>query len=71
MSEDSAVEVEILKVIHPGVCIQIGDVVVRFGEAIKGPIKIGWDEHQRLYFREGDGPNRPLSTLVKIVDRAA
>jgi len=71
MSEDSAVDVQIHKVIHPGVCITIGDVEVSFGVALKGPIKIGRDAHQRLYFREGDGPTRPLNTLAKIVDRAA
>ncbi len=71
MSEGSAVDVQIHKVIHPGVCIKIGDVEVRFGVALKGPIKIGRDEHQRLYFRKGDGPTRPLNTLAKIVERAA
>ena len=71
MSEDSAVDVQIHKVIHPGVCITIGDVEVSFGVALKGPIKIGRDAHQRLYFREGNGPTRPLNILAKIVDRAA
>ena len=71
MSEGNAVDVQIQKVIHPGVCIKIGDVEIRFGVALKGPIKIGRDEQQRLYFREGDGPARPLDTLAEIVDRAA
>ena len=71
MSEGSAVEVQIYKVIYPGVCIKIGDVEVRFGVALKGPIKIGRDEHQRLYFRQGDGPTQPLNTLAKTVERAA
>ncbi len=51
--------------------MKIGDVEVRFGVALKGPIKIGRDEHQRLYLREGDGPTRPLKTVAKIVERAA
>ncbi len=71
MGEGSAVDVQIHKVIYRGVCIKIGDVEVRFGVALKGPIKIGRDKHQRLYFREGDGPTRPLNTLAKIVERAA
>ncbi len=71
MSEGSAVELLIHKGIYPGVCLKIGNAEVRFGVALKGPIKIGRDEHQRLYLREGDGPIRPLSTLAKIVDRAA
>ncbi len=70
-TEGSAVDIQIHKVIHPGVCIKIGDVELRFSVAIKGPIKIGRHEQQGLYFREGDGPIRPLSTLAKIVDRAA
>jgi len=71
MTEGSPVDLQILKVIYPGVCIQIGDVEVRFSMAVKGPIKIGRDEHQKLYCRDGDGPTRPLSTLAKIVKRAA
>ena len=70
-TEGSAVDIQIHKVIHPGVCIKIGDVELKFSVAIKGPIKIGRHEQQGLYFREGDGPIRPLSTLAKIVDRAA
>ncbi len=71
MSEGSAVDVQIHKVIYRGVCIKIGDVELRFGVEIKGPITIGRDGHQRLYFREGDGPPRPLDILAKIVGRAA
>ncbi len=70
-SEGGAVDILVRKVIHPGVCIQIGDVELKFGVAVKGPIKIGRDENQRLYFQEGDGPIRPLSSLAKLVDRAA
>jgi hypothetical protein len=51
--------------------MKIGDVEVKFEVALKGPIKIGRDEHQRLYFREGDGSTRPLDTAAKIVDPAA
>ena len=69
--ERSAVDVLIHKVIYPEVSIQIGDAVARFDMALKGPIRIGRDEHQRLYFREGDGPIRSLDTVAKIVDRAA
>lgn len=70
-SEGTAVEVHVHKVIHPGVCLKIGDVEVKFGVALKGPVRIGRNEHQRLYFREADGPARPLETLTRLVDRAA
>lgn len=65
------VEVRIQKVIHPGVCLKIGDVELKFDMALQGPVTIGRDEHQRLYFREGDGPARPLETLAKLINRAA
>ncbi|MHC4825304.1 MAG: DUF342 domain-containing protein [Planctomycetota bacterium] len=71
MSEVSVVDVLIHKAIYPGVSMKIGDVEVKFEVALKGPIKIGRDEHQRLYFREGDGSTRPLDTAAKIVDPAA
>ena len=56
---------------YPGVCMKIGGVEVRFGVALKGPIKIGRNERQGLYLREGDGPIRPLNTVPKIIVRAA
>jgi uncharacterized protein (DUF342 family) len=71
MSEVSVVDVLIRKAIYPGVSMKIGDVEVKFEVALKGPIKIGRDENQRLYFREGDGSPRPLSAVAKIVDPAA
>ncbi len=71
MSEVSVVDVLIHKAIYPGVSIKIGDVEMKFDVALKGPIKIGRDEHQRLYYREGDGSTRPLNTVARIVDPAA
>ena len=65
------VDVLIRKAIYPGVSLKIGDVEVKFEVALKGPIKIGQDENQRLYFREGDGSPRPLDAVAKFVDRAA
>jgi uncharacterized protein (DUF342 family) len=71
MSEVSAVDVLIHKAIYPGVSMKIGDVEVKFEVALKGPIRIGRDENQRLSFREGDGSSRPLDAVAKIVNPAA
>jgi uncharacterized protein (DUF342 family) len=71
MSEVSVVDLLIHKAIYPGVTLKIGDVEVKFDVALKGPIRIGRDEDQRLFFREGDGSKRPLNTVAKIVHAAA
>ena len=65
------VDVLVHKTIFQAVSMTIGDVEVKFDMALKGPIKIGQDEHHGLYFREGDGPKRPLNTVAKITNRAA
>jgi uncharacterized protein (DUF342 family) len=67
----SAVDLLVHKAIHPGVSLKIGDLEVNFAMALKGPIRIGRDKRQRLMLREADGPVRSLSSVAKIVDRAA
>jgi uncharacterized protein (DUF342 family) len=67
----SVVDVLIHKAIYPGVSLRIGDVEVKFDVALKGPIRIGRDEHERLVLREGDGAPRSLDAVAKIIDRAA
>ncbi|MHC5008727.1 MAG: FapA family protein, partial [Planctomycetota bacterium] len=71
MSEAGVVDVLIHKAIYPGVTMKIGDVELKFEVALKGPIRIGRDENQRLYFSEGDGSPRPLDAVAKFIDRAA
>jgi uncharacterized protein (DUF342 family) len=71
MSEAGVVDVLIHKAIYPGVTMKIGDVELKFEVALKGPIRIGRDENQRLYFSEGDGSPRPLDAVARIIDRAA
>ena len=66
-----AVGCKLDRVSWPGVGRKVGDVGGGVGVALKGPIKIGRDEHQRLYCRQGDGPTQPLNTLAKTVKRAA
>ncbi|MHC4219728.1 MAG: DUF342 domain-containing protein [Planctomycetota bacterium] len=71
MTEVGVVDLLIHKAIYPGVTLKIGDVEVKFDVALKGPIRIGRDENDRLYFGEGDGSTRLLNTVAKIVRPAA
>jgi uncharacterized protein (DUF342 family) len=70
-AEITVVDVLIHKAIYPGVRLMIGDVVVKFDMALKGPIRIGRHGEGQLYFSDGAGSKRALSSVAKVVGRAA
>ena len=64
MATQGKVEIQIEKIIYPKVRFQAGDARITFAQALKGPAKIGWNEHRQLVFRQGDGRIRLLSEVA-------
>ncbi len=64
MATQGKVEIQIEKIIYPKVRFQAGDAKFTFTQALKGPAKIGWNEHRQLVFRQGDGRIRLLSEVA-------
>ena len=59
------VELQIEKIIYPKVRFQAGDTRFTFTQVIKGPVKIGWNEHKQLVFRQGDSRIRLLNEVAQ------
>ena len=70
-SGSGAVDIRVSKVIHSRVCLRMNNHEVRFDAPLKGPVTIGSDEEDQPQFRQGDGPNQPLTEVAKIRNRAA
>ena len=65
MTTQRKVELQIEKVIYPKVRFQAGDVKFTFTQVIKGPVKIGWNKHRQLVFRQGDSRIRLLNEVAQ------
>ena len=59
-------DVHVAKTIHPGVTFHIGEFLVEFMDAAKGPIAICWNEQKQLMYQPGSGAARPLADIAKI-----
>jgi len=59
-------DVHVAKVIQPGVKFHIGECLVVFKTAAKGPLWICWDEQRHLMYKAGSGIARPLSEIAHV-----
>jgi len=59
-------DVSVAKMIHPGVKFYIGECVVLFKTAAKGPLWICWDEQRHLMYKTSSGAARPLSEIAQV-----
>ncbi len=65
MATQRKVELQIEKIIYPKVRFQAGDTKFTFTQVLKGPVKIGWNEHKQLVFRQGDSRIRLLNEVAQ------
>lgn len=59
-------DVYVAQVIHPGVKFHIGECLVVFKTAAKGPLWICWDEQRHLMCKTSSGDARPLSEIAQV-----
>jgi uncharacterized protein (DUF342 family) len=71
MKARGTVDVTVMQVIQPRVRLSVRDMTVVFDRELRGPVRIGWDERQRVVFRQGDTPPRPISDVTHLEQIAA
>jgi len=59
-------DVHVARMIHPGVKFHIGEWVVVFKTAAKGPLWICWDGQHHLMYKADSGIARPLSEIAQV-----
>lgn len=65
------VDVRILKAIHAGVTLLVGNREARFTKPLRGPVRIGWDESRNLQFQPSGGRVQDLSDVASVREIAA
>ena len=65
------VKVDVVKALHAGTTILVGNREARITTTLKGPLTLGWDENRNLQFRVAGGRVQELRDVASVRELAA